>query len=96
MVIVVALQVIVPVIAFLPAPPQRFSFQMYSARGGIEVVVIDEDGEQRPFDAEPLVGQLRPEIDWSRTLPERVCAAEDGVAAVKITQFERERIVECA
>jgi len=94
--VVIALQIIVPTIAFIPAPPQRFSFQMYSARGGIEVTVIDDQGVERAFDAEPLVGQLRPEIDWSRTLPEQVCATEEGLAAVKITQFEMVRIVECA
>lgn len=94
-VLVIALQIVVPTVAFLLPPPQRFGFQMYAARGEIGVEVIDEQGASRPFDSRPLVGQLRPEIDWRRSLPDRVCAFVADAAAVRITQFGDDRIVEC-
>lgn len=95
MALLIALQIFIPTIAYFLPPPQRFGFQMYAARGGVKVVVIDRHGSSHLFDAEPLVGQLRPEIDWRETLPEQVCAAVNEAAAVRITQFGQDRTFEC-
>ena len=94
-VLVIALQIAVPTIAYFLPPPQRLGFQMYAARGGVEVVVIDRDGSSRQFDAKPLVGQFRFEIDWRESLPERVCSIVDDAVEVRITQFGHDRMVDC-
>ena len=96
MALVIAIQVAVPIVAFLLPPPQRFGFQMYSGLGGVGVSVIDREGVESSFeDASQLVGELRPEIDWVATLPESVCVAVPDAVRVRVEQSDRERTVEC-
>lgn len=93
---VIAVQVAVPLVALFDDPPTRFGFQMYSAVGGTDVSVRDDSGHKLPFDpATVLAGQLRPEVDWTRRLPERVCAAVPQAHTVTVRRPHQERTVTC-
>jgi hypothetical protein len=95
--VVFALQVAVPAIALLGEPPTRFGFHMYTAQGGVSVEAVDLDGDEVAIDLSRLVaGTLRPELDWTKVLPEEVCAAESGAARVTVRQSDRERTIQCA
>lgn len=93
---VVATQLVVPAIALLGAPPTRFGFQMYSAQGGAVVEVVDRAGRDVHVDlGEVLAGTPRPELDWTRVLPERICESEPQAVRVTVIQPEHERTVRC-
>ncbi len=93
----IATQVLVPAIALLQ-PPTRLGFQMYSGRGGTEVAVFDALGNSIDVEIEGYVaGTLRPELDWTRNLPEHLCASIADAARVTVTRPDqsRTRTVEC-
>lgn len=93
---VITLQVLVPAVAFFDEPPTRFGFQMYSAQGGVSLKVLDDTGETVDVDLEGIVaGSLRPEFDWSRTLPEEICRATPEAARVTLEQSGRKTVVQC-
>lgn len=94
---VVAAQFVVPTIALLGStPPTRFGFQMYSAQGWVKVKIFDESGHRITFDQSAHVaGLLRPELDWTRRLPEHLCRSVAGAARVVVDQPERRRDHRC-
>ena len=92
----IAIQVVVPMVALLRPPPQKFGFQMYSGLGGVTVSVINDEGVAEELnDVEQIVGKLRPDIDWLQIVPESVCTAVPDAAGVRVEQAGRERTVEC-
>ncbi|GAA2096209.1 hypothetical protein GCM10009841_07860 [Microlunatus panaciterrae] len=93
---VILLQVAVPLIANCLQPPTRFGFQMYSGLGSTEVKIIGRDGESIPFDQQAaLPGLLRPEFDWTRDLPEYLCAHVSGAHQVTVVQSTHRRTLTC-
>jgi hypothetical protein len=94
--LVILVQAAVPTIALLGEPPTRFGFQMYSAQGTVSVEAVDLEGGEVGIDLSRLVaGTLRPELDWTRVLPEEICAAEPRAARVTVRQPGNERTVRC-
>jgi hypothetical protein len=93
---IVVVQFAVPLLALIASPPTRFGFQMYSGQGGTKVVILDAAGEPIDVDVQDYVaGTLRPELDWTRSLPEHLCLAVDGAARVTVSQPDRSRSLEC-
>ncbi|CCG02929.1 hypothetical protein [Blastococcus saxobsidens] len=96
MITVLVAQVTVPTLALLDEPPTRFGFQMYSAQGGVEVTATDVHGSRfTPDLTNSLAGSLRPEFDWTRSLPEFVCEVTPRAVGVTVTQPEQKRSVRC-
>lgn len=93
---VVGLQVAAPLVALLrPDKPHRLGWQMYSGTGGEEIVVTGADGS--PIDipwADIVVKAPRPELDWTRHLPEHVCSHVDQTT-VTVTVGDASRTVSC-
>ncbi|MFF2389109.1 hypothetical protein [Agromyces sp. NPDC058104] len=95
-VIVIALQVAVPLVLALQPPPRQYGFQMYSGLGAATVTWFDAQGDEHAFtDFDDVVAKHRPDIDWTRGLPEAVCAHEPTAVEVRVAQSGRERGVEC-
>ncbi|MHA7263313.1 hypothetical protein ACX80W_08955 [Arthrobacter sp. TMN-37] len=93
----ILLQVAVPAVALFGDLPTRFGFQMYSAQGGVVVEALDDDGKPVEVDLSRILpGALRAELDWTKVLPEEICAAEPHAARVTVTQSGRERTLRCA
>jgi len=94
-VLVVVLQVTVPLVALVrPDHPNRFGFQMFTAQGhSVDVRAVDDEG--RPIVLPPTARDLRPEADWTRILPARLCAALPEAHTVTVRQGAREVTVQC-
>lgn len=92
---VVFLQFAIPLMALVvPEKPNRLGWQMYSGMGS-EIVVSDQAGE--PVDVpwgELLARSPRPELDWTRHLPERLCL-HLGEPQVTVTVGSVSRTVRC-
>jgi hypothetical protein len=92
----VVVQIAVPAMALMKSPPTRFGFQMYSGQGWTSVEVIGSSGDAIDVDIESYVaGALRPELDWTRNLPEVLCSSVRGAAWVTVTQLDRSRSLAC-
>jgi hypothetical protein len=91
---VIALQVAVPLIGLLD-PPTRFSFQMYSGRGQVDVVILDRNGDHLPFDAGTTIAGFRPELDWTGRLPAYLCREVPGARTVTVRQNDDEVTETC-
>ncbi|KRE37059.1 hypothetical protein ASG73_12200 [Janibacter sp. Soil728] len=93
---VIAAQFCVPLIALVASePPTRLGFQMYSGLGSLDVTVEDEHGQDVEYDpAEVFAVSPRVEIDWTRRLPERLCAIP-GAAQVTVERPDGLRTVRC-
>lgn len=93
---VIGVQIALPALALVNDPPARFGFQMYSALGGVSLETVNADGETIDVDLEDIVaGSLRPEFDWTRVLPERVCQATPEAVEVTVEQDGIRRGVQC-
>lgn len=93
---VVAAQIAVPTVAFFDEPPTPFGFQMFSAQGAVTIEAVDDQGRSVDVDAEGLVpGVFRPDVDWTLTLPERVCAELPHVRSVTVAQPDGRRTLLC-
>lgn len=93
---VIVLQLAVPTIAFMGKPPARFGFQMYSGIGAVSVTAVDDRGEKIPVDVNAeLAGLLRPDLDWTGALPERICVASPSAVRVTVEQSGRQRTIQC-
>ena len=94
--VVIALQIAIPLVALLQPPPQKFGFQMYSGLGAVTATIIDEDGaEQTITEFDQLVGKYRPDTDWLPLLPEALCESNGDAVEVRVEQSGRVRSVEC-
>lgn len=92
----VFLQAALPFVAFLGEPPTRFGFQMYSGLGHASVQAQSASGEPIRLELSDLVaGSMRPDMDWTRILPEHVCANVPGVATVTVSQSSKHRDLTC-
>lgn len=92
---VVLLQFAVPLLALLQPPPTRFGFQMYSGRGGAEVRVVDDSGESHPVPMDRVAAIFRPELNWTRYLPEYLCSTRHHAVAIHVRQAEQSRSLSC-
>lgn len=92
--LVIAAQIVVPAMA-LTHPPSRFGFQMYSGLGGTEVVVRDAEGRLLKVDRSLLAASLRPDLPYSRTLPEYLCSRIPEAKTVTVKDSDDERSVPC-
>lgn len=94
---IIGAQFCVPLVALVAStPPTRLGFQMYSGLGGVDITVVDKGGEElEPDLGAVLVAPPRPEIDWTRRLPEALCEVP-GAARVTVARAgENSRTVEC-
>ena len=96
MVAVIVAQVAVPLVALLASdPPTRLGFQMYSATGTLEITVQDRHGDEVEVDVRDVLGTSpRPEIDWTKRLPEALCEVPEA-HRVTVTKDEASRTVTC-
>lgn len=92
--LVVAVQVAVPVVALVNAPAQ-YGFQMYSGRDWTGIEVLDADGEKIEVPFETYIAHIRPDIDWTKRLPEYLCEHVPGAAKVKVVRLRGSRCLEC-
>lgn len=93
---VVAAQVAVPTVAFFDEPPTPFGFQMFSARGAVTVEAVDDQGRSLDVDVTSfLPGTFRPDVDWTATLPERMCEELPPAVSVTVAQPDGRRTLLC-
>jgi hypothetical protein len=92
--VVIAVQVIVPVIAYFHLPSQ-YGFQMFSGLGWTHVKVLDVKGRAMPVDVLRHVHNFRDDIDWTQRLPEYLCAHVPGAASVTVERHRGSRTVVC-
>ena len=93
---VVVAQIAVPAVAFFDEPPTPFGFQMFSGHGAVANEAVDEQGNSVDVDEESLVpGAFRPDVDWTLTLPERVCEEIPAVVSVTVVQPDGRRTLQC-
>lgn len=92
---VVVVQFTVPFLALLQPPPTRFGFQMYSGLGGADVRVIDESGESHRVPMERVAANFRPELNWTRHLPEYLCSTWPHAVSIHVRQAEQSRSLSC-
>ena len=84
---VIAVQFAVPAVALLQEKPARFGFQMYSGYGEGSITVLDRDGAELEVDLSALLPRtLRPELDWTRYVPEHFCAELPDAETIVIVQ----------
>jgi hypothetical protein len=95
LVVVIALQIAIPLVAFFGEPPSRFGFHMYSGQGQVDVEIRDRKGEVVPFDYTAAVASFRPEIDWGRYLPAQLCREAPGAHVVTVVQHGRQSSLTC-
>ncbi|WP_232499652.1 hypothetical protein [Agromyces humatus] len=94
--VVIALQIAIPLVALLQPPPQKFGFQMYSGLGAVTATVIDVDGREHTVtEFDQLMGKYRPDIDWLPLLPEALCESFIDAVDVRVEQSGRVRSIEC-
>lgn len=95
--VVIGVQIVVPALALVDDPPARFGFQMYSALGGTSLEAFNASGKLIDVNLDSLVaGSLRPELDWTEVLPERVCGSIPEAVRVTVEQNGVRRDVQCA
>lgn len=94
---VIGAQFCVPLVALVAsAPPTRLGFQMYSGQGGVDITVEGEGGEELdPELGEILAVPLRPEVDWTRRLPDALCEVPGAMRVTVSRTGENSRTVEC-
>lgn len=73
----------------LADPPARFGFQMYSGYGTLTASWTDGDGEQHPVMLADHLASPRREVDWTTTLPSRLCPRLPGAVEVEVRQAAR-------
>lgn len=93
---VLSLQIAIPAVALFGELPNRFGFQMYSAQGGVSLDVLDGQGNHIDVNLDDVVAaSLRPELEWTELLPEKVCTSVPEAARVAVEQSGRKRVVQC-
>lgn len=92
--LVVVVQVTVPAVALVNAPAQ-YGFQMYSGRDWTAIEVLDSHGEKIEVAFETHIAHFRPDIDWTRRLPEYLCEHVPGAAKVTVERLRGSRCLEC-
>lgn len=94
--VALALQVLVPLIATLVSPiPSRFGFHMYSREEHVSIDIRDTAGTPIEFD-DSLVAKLRPELRWTDDLPEFLCSRVPRAAEVTVSVPGDTRSVLCS
>lgn len=88
-VLVAAVFVVPAALLALADPPARFGFQMYSGYGTLTTSWTDGDGEQHPVTIADHLASPRREVDWTTTLPSRLCPRLPGAVAVEVRQTAR-------
>ena len=84
---VIVAQIAVPSIALMQEKPARFGFQMYSGYGEGSITVLDRDGVEIDVDLSAVLPRaLRPELDWTRYVPEHFCAELPEAETVVVVQ----------
>ncbi len=80
-------QFAVPAIALTQEKPARFGFQMYSGYGVGTITVLDDTDAEIDFELSDVFPRsLRPELDWTRYVPEHLCAQLPQAATIVIEQ----------
>ena len=94
--VVIALQIAIPLVALLQPPPQKLGFQMYSGLGAVTATVINEDGAvETVTEFGDIVAKYRPDTDWLPLLPEALCESDGDTVEVRVEQSGRIRSIEC-
>lgn len=88
-VLVAAVFVVPAALLALADPPARFGFQMYSGYGTLTATWVDTDGESHPVDLAEHLASPRREVDWTATLPQRLCPRLPGAVEVEVRQTAR-------
>lgn len=96
---VIVLQAAVPTVALIwPEKPNRLGWQMYSGIGtgaDEDFSIVGQDGAEIEVDwGEVRAKPRRPELDWTRHLPEAICDQSDAIQ-VTVTNSGRTRTVTC-
>lgn len=87
-VLIVAIQVLVPARAFLDERPGRFGWQMYSSfNPPPKASVEDADGQLTSVPLADLIADPRAEIHWANPLADRLC---DGAGVVAVVVEDRD------
>lgn len=91
---VIGLQFAVPAVAFVQEPPTRLGFQMYSGYGDGDITALDADGRLIELDWPNLLARnLRPELDWTRVVPQYLCSHVHGIDKVVVERESGARTV---
>jgi len=68
--------------------PSRFGFQMYSGYGDVSATWEDATGAVHDVDLGEHLANERNEVDWTRTLPEDLCARIAGAVRVDVRRTQ--------
>lgn len=77
------------VVAVTAEPPARFGFQMYSGYGVATATWTDTEGVAHRVDLEEHLASARREVDWTTSLPRRLCPRLPGALSVEVRQTAR-------
>ena len=75
-------------ILLLDDRPSRFGFQMYSGYGDVSASWEDETGAVHAVDLSDHLANERNEVDWTKTLPEDLCARIEGAVSVEVRRTQ--------
>ncbi|GAB3247811.1 hypothetical protein [Arthrobacter pigmenti] len=93
---ILALQLVVPAIAFFQEPPTRLGWQMYSGIGELPKVHVEtEANTTEKIVFMDVAANNRSEIDWRKYLPEFVCQENANAIAVELAYSTRTESFEC-
>ena len=93
--VLVVVQLGIPLVALTNGVPSRFGFHMFSGREGLSVHVVDDSGADLPLELDDYVAAGRPELDWSKVLPEFICEREAEAAVVTVSSRHTRRALSC-
>jgi hypothetical protein len=85
---IVLLLFLVPAVLLVAGPkPSRFSFQMYSGYGQVDITWTDETGAVHQVRSSQLAASLRVEIDWTRLPADLLCERLDSAVQIDIERI---------
>lgn len=92
----VCVQIGVPLFALGHGVPSRFGFHMFSGREVLRVEVVNRQGDAEPASINRWVANRRPELDWTRHLPERMCEDYPRGFTVTVSTSDNVRSFACS
>jgi hypothetical protein len=75
--------------------PSQFGFQMYSGAGWTTIEMEDASGRVHDLTVQPYVASPRIDVDWTESLPERICEVESEAVRVTVERWRSSRSVTC-
>lgn len=94
-ILLIALQVLVPLGATLHQVPSKLGFHMYTGFEFWQLTVKDADGDILDVDRSKWIAVPREDLDWSPRIAPVICAEVPDAAVVTVRQWETDVVTEC-